>query len=395
MASNPPAAAAWQVPDGAKFVILAVETSSLAATRDGATVLTDNARVLFRPPIPTPDILNNWFGSLRVDQFQRSNLFIVVSEPSVSPGVLDDQTIRLETRAKEVFLGVLLQGAPFGFRSGVMLSGDRRGSVFDVRQVTNVEPIYPVAGAKAFRLSEAKIPEAGRIAVILRDRVMAGGFRRLRGGFASWHAAVLEKFPGERLHEFVRSLDGVMILKRREGERMFRRLGQILIGRSNANEQLLSEMYRLRNATSHLNDFERELGDYPAEGRNVTALLRAFQAEILATEVYRRILSNDELLEKMKDDDSIEGFWDLDEPELRRLWGDPIDLETPCRERFTDPDTRQPPDPRLITRTPGGSAGTSNPPAHNPERGAGRGYGHVDPLPLKATLKSPARRVDK
>lgn len=369
MASNPPEAAVWQVPEGAKFAILAVKTSSLPDRRDGMVELDGVVRVLFRTPIPAPELLNRWFGSLRARQFEESNLVVVASEQSERLGVLDDQTIRLEGRAKEVLVGLLLEGGPFGFRGGVLLSGELRGGELEVRQMTNVETISRVAGSRAFPLSDAMIQDAGRVATILRDRVMAGGFRRLRAGFASWHAAVLEGFPGERLHGFVRSLDGVMILPKSGGRRTFRQRGQLLLGRSSSNEQLLDEIYELRNTISHLNDFEDALHAYPQEGRNVTALLRSFQAELLATDVYRRILSTDELLEKMRDDDAIKVLWELDESELRRLWGPPIDLDGPCRARFTDVNTRVFPEARLITTTPEGSAATSNAPAHNPRTG--------------------------
>ena len=88
MASNPTPIAGWQITEGAKVAILAVETSSLPGPRDGEIVLADGVRVLFRPPIPMPDLWKKWLGSLRADQFQRSNLVVVVSEPSQTPGVL-------------------------------------------------------------------------------------------------------------------------------------------------------------------------------------------------------------------------------------------------------------------------------------------------------------------
>ena len=370
MSSPDSVAHPWGIPDGAKFAILAVKTSSLPDRRDGMVELDGVVRVLFRTPIPAPDLLNRWFGSLRAGQFEESNLVVVASEQAESPGVFDGQTIRLEGRVKEVLVGALLQGGPFGFRGGVLLSGELRGGELEVRQVTNVERISRVAGSKAFRLSDAMIRDAGRVATALRDRVMADGFRRFRAGFASWHAAVLEGFPGERLHGFVRSLDGVMILPKLGGRRTFRRRGQLLLGRSSLNEQLLDEIYELRNTISHLNDFEDALIAYPQEGRNVTALLRSFQAELLATEVYRRILSSDELLEKMRDDDAIKELWELDESAVHRLWGPPIDLGGPCRARFTDVNTRVFPEARLITRTSEGSEATRNAPAHNPRTGA-------------------------
>jgi hypothetical protein len=351
--------AVWQPPDGTKFAMLAVETSSLPAARDGEENVGDGVRVLFRTPLTLPDLWMRWLGSLRAERFQRSNLIIIASERSERPGVVDGQTSKLETKAKEVFLGVLLQGGPFGFRSGILLSGERRGSELEVRKTTSVSPVFRVAGTKTIRLSDALIQDASRIASVLHNRVMVGGFRRLRGGFASWHGAVLEASPSERLHGFVRSLDGTMILPRGGSQRTFRQRGQVLVGRNDVNEQLLDELYVLRSATAHLNDFEDALSGYPPEGRNVTALLRAFQSELFATEVYRRILSSDELLEHMRDDESIRSLWEIDESELRRLWGSPIDLDGACRARFVNVDTGEFPVARLITTAPEGSAGIS------------------------------------
>jgi hypothetical protein len=340
----------WTLANGKKAALLAVTTSSLPQAREGSVELAEGLQVLFQMPLEAPALLKQWLGSLAGEQFQQSNLVIIASAISEKPGVTDGQVPELERQVKEVFLGLLLQGAPFGFRGGILLSAERCAGELDVRQMTKLDPVLRVVGTKAICLDDRNVAEAGRIAEALRTRVMVGGFRRFRGGFASWHRSVLEASPDERLHGFVRSLDGLMILPTGKSRKTFRQRGQLLIGKSGANEQLLDEIYELRSTTSHLNDFEDVLVDYPEEGRNVTGLLRSFQAEQLATEVYRRILSSNDLLERFRDDDSIAMLWQLGESEFSGLFGTPIDLDGTSRARFTDATTRVFPAADLISR---------------------------------------------
>jgi hypothetical protein len=347
----------WQIPSDSKVAVLAIHTSSLPPSRAAEISLEEGLRVVFTPPPLMSPRWREWLGSIRADQFERSNLVAIAWERSETPGVVDGQTNRLELKVKRFFDGILLQGTPFGFRGGMLLSAERLVDEFEVRRATNVDPVLAVAGAKPVRLLDAVFREAAQISSILGDRVWTtAAFGRLKRGFGSWRSAVREIFPEERLYGFVRSIDGVMILPPGRGRLLFSQRGQILVGRGSANDLLLDELYRLRNTSAHLKDFEGDLSAYPTAGRNVVALMRAFQAELLATEVYRRILSSQELLEHMRDDESIERLWDLEESEIQRLWRAPIDLETPCRERFVDLNTGQFPEQRLIERGCNGPA---------------------------------------
>jgi len=133
--------------------------------------------------------------------------------------------------------------------------------------------------------------------------------------------------------------------------REFLTKSQVLVGRSPQAEELLGELYDLRSCTEQMNEFGVALRAYPAEGQTLVGLLRSCQAQVLATETYRRIFLSDELLAHFAEDSAIEQLWNLDEAELRRLWGDPIDLDLVAQGRFLDKNTGDRPDPRLLAKT--------------------------------------------
>lgn len=53
---------------------------------------------------------------------------------------------------------------------------------------------------------------------------------------------------------------------------------------------------------------------------------KALGLEVVARECLRRVLGEEELLSWFETDEEIHTFWELDEEERRRLWGEPLDV---------------------------------------------------------------------
>jgi truncated hemoglobin YjbI len=65
-----------------------------------------------------------------------------------------------------------------------------------------------------------------------------------------------------------------------------------------------------------------------------TFSLRSFQAEILAFDVYQRVLKDDALREHFRSDESITRLWDSTNDKIREIWGAPVDLAQRVKERY-------------------------------------------------------------
>ena len=76
-----------------------------------------------------------------------------------------------------------------------------------------------------------------------------------------------------------------------------------------------------------MNDFKPVLAHYPANDQDALALLRAYQAQLLASSLYERLLATPALSMHFASDDDADAFWRRDMHEQRAIWGEPIDLE--------------------------------------------------------------------
>jgi hypothetical protein len=91
----------------------------------------------------------------------------------------------------------------------------------------------------------------------------------------------------------------------------FAHRGRLFAGTSPSSHKLLSHLYELRNHTEHMNPLDSGLTEYPAADRFAVGLERAFQAQMLASEVYFRILESPSLISLYSKDDQVDSFWSM------------------------------------------------------------------------------------
>ena len=127
---------------------------------------------------------------------------------------------------------------------------------------------------------------------------------------------------------FVRALDGLMKLEQGAGEKSFvDRTAMIASGQG--IENVAREIYRLRSHSEHLSDWPPKLGYVKEPDRPEFVSRRAFYAEVLTGEAYRRVLSEPNLLRThFRTDDTIEAFWRGG----ARAWTPSIDLDAHARK---------------------------------------------------------------
>jgi hypothetical protein len=155
-------------------------------------------------------------------------------------------------------------------------------------------------------------------------------YARVRRGFRAFLAGIRERNLDERLHQFVRALDGILRLPANGGQPQFVhrcRLFTEFYGQS----AVLREMYRFRNTFEHLNDWRGAAGQAPVVPDERTAALRAYQAEILARRVFQRLFSNPDILRRFETDEDIDGFWAAQGSHQRVVWGPSFNLEEASR----------------------------------------------------------------
>jgi hypothetical protein len=130
----------------------------------------------------------------------------------------------------------------------------------------------------------------------------------------------------ERLHLFVRALDGLMAIPRGPGQTVFATRGLTFVDAANV-DPLLTQMYVLRNTQEHLNDFRPVVAAPNDDEFRRIVSARAYQAEQAALAVYRRIADAPAVRAHFFSDPSTDAFWALDATTRAGIWGARVDLD--------------------------------------------------------------------
>lgn len=126
-------------------------------------------------------------------------------------------------------------------------------------------------------------------------------WHRLRRILNTFYRACTEHDPYERMHMFVRTLDGVVMTRQRRGQSDFATRMAIITGA--VYRTMLGEAYALRSATAHLNDLPGALKRARRANEQLLFL------ELVSVETLRRILTDPALLLVFEANSAIEAFW--------------------------------------------------------------------------------------
>jgi hypothetical protein len=141
---------------------------------------------------------------------------------------------------------------------------------------------------------------------------------------AAFQAGAQQAEPAYRLHQFVRTVEAFMPASVR-GANDFAERATLFLKPDPRNKDVLKELYDLRSATEHHRPFDQRA--LPGVGNpNDIAMQRTRQAETLAREALRRLLSgSQDHRPHLKDESSLENFW-ANSQQVSQAWGTPIDI---------------------------------------------------------------------
>lgn len=273
--------------------------------------------------------LSKILGSITMNHLNKSRLVIL----RVLPDIHMDRDFLKDT-VEQFFYAILMQGFPPN-AGGVIFHGIGKN---DEYRVLSGGPLlkYPrLSGALPAEIGAETLQNASAIAKGMRSIYSFDiGFERIKRGLNAWLRAAREINPQEKLHNFVRSLDGFIDLARGEGKGQFISRGTEIIQSREKMGILLGELYDIRSKAEHLVFWEDALPKVKQHERANRLLLRAFQAERISSRVYEAFFTRPKIWPEFIDSKSQVGFWRKPSKELRKVWGKPINVDKEVKRRL-------------------------------------------------------------
>jgi hypothetical protein len=202
--------------------------------------------------LSVPGHWKEWLGSLAWDELHEANLFLWATAPTSSPDLLDAENSTLQTRVFMLYYGLMLAAPRLATTGrGMLLTGARRDDV-DVRQHGWVDALLRSQGVFWDPIRRSELQEAVTIGNALEAIQNLLPFRRLRAAVTCFYAGLQAEDPAERIHEFVRTIEGCILPARSKTEAQFVSRTEIFVGPR--EHDWAHALFNVRSAVEHLND---------------------------------------------------------------------------------------------------------------------------------------------
>jgi hypothetical protein len=311
----------WVV-DGEKYALVGLEVELEWELR--SEQIAPNLWALSGPEFRVPAHWREWIGSIRVNQVERCNLFLLSKLASAKPEILDSENKQLKERVHKCYLGLLLASRLAPRHRPVILTESRRDGDIGVRQHQDLEcPVprifgpYPAVGHNTVK----RAAHLGENLGLLAKTPPPGTAWRLFRVLDIFFRARTMRDPLDRLHQYCRCIEGLILPEAGETKRQFKSRTELFIGPT--HHELMGQIYDIRSAVEHVHEnqflqvFDRAL-------RLDIARKEAIAEDITRTAI-ARIIENPQLSSHFANDVALAKFWNRAEPERRLTWGNPID----------------------------------------------------------------------
>jgi len=300
----------------------------------GTVAVSEETEVSAATPVALDEGWKTFLGSIQADKFERSGLFITTQR--AIPRFGREAHTESQQTAHLFHYCLLLQGCAFS-PSGQIVSGYNENGRVRLEQLGPIDG-HPRPSYRRFtRVTADRIVEAGQLFQGVAP-IYAGGdypfrpYRRLRLGFNSWIFGLRSMHVDHRLHWFVRSLEAIMKLPRYGITPTFKKRGQEFTGFSTRNEKMFKQLYDLRSCVAHVKEYRQELRKPKGIARDHAFAFWSLCAELLASEVYKRIFQSVAFRDSFLNEARAAGFWRRKPLNRSAVMGTPIDALSLTRQ---------------------------------------------------------------
>lgn len=314
--ANPPT---W-IGDGEKYAFVGLSVKVEGQIVAGG--LAPHLWILADTKFNIPPHWRVWLGSIRAEEVEDCNLFLLSKMASSAPSVLDAENQKLQQRVSNFYVGLVLASTFAPAHKPVMLSGSRHDGEVDIRQQHDFDSPVPCV----FRGYPAVVNDDIQFAAHLAGQIEALGMAPLKGGhwrlfrtLSIYRDTRTVQDILDRLHQYARCIDGLILPDPGKTKQQFRSRTELFIGPR--HHDMMGEIYDVRSAVEHLHE-NRYLEGFDRETR-LDLLKKEAIAEHIARTALARIVGDSNLWPHFANTSALAAFWALPEADRRRIWGDP------------------------------------------------------------------------
>lgn len=261
-----------------------------------------------------------------MERLENSNLIMIASEGSANPQVLDEHHKKLKKRLSQTFCLLQLSGV-IEYEGANLLCGSFFDGKSEIRQMSEFPFFYQTMGYSRTPVTIERLEKAVQLRKSLDEMDSSpNDFKRLKWGWRVLMDGLQKEHSDERIHQFVRSLEALILSEVGKTKRQFTHRCQTFAKASTHTKQILEEAFELRSMTEHLNAWEQAVESYPEDDREMVALHRTRQMEQLATFAYSHILESCTIRKHFITEMKQREFWKLSDNTRRNIWGMQLDL---------------------------------------------------------------------
>ena len=308
--------------DGDKYAIIALPTVplDLRSSPDVAELAPGIwfARAL---PLAMEPHWRQWLGSVRSEQIAKAKLILLARAKSKAPAILDDENERLGALVGRLYQGLQLAGRIWVDGEVVRITGAKRDGMIDIRQVSTLSAPRITNHVLATSIGMETLRKAVEFVPVLNS-FPGGKYLRLCRVLNAFFSGLAEVDVRERLHQFCRSVEGLILPDIGHTNRQFKSRTELFVGPG--EHEYMGRLYANRGATEHMNDPDAP-GATDRERRDAFLEMTVVSEEV-ARGCLVKVLLNPNVRRYYVDDATLKSFWSLDEESRRSIWGAPVNL---------------------------------------------------------------------
>jgi hypothetical protein len=273
-------------------------------------------------PVQLGDHWEKWLGTIRAEGLGHANLFLMAKTRSDSVEILDGENAELKKLVYWFHVGLLLSVRLTTFDDPSQLTGSSYDGQSSVREVGHLSRAAPIVGLTPETVTIDHLARAAAVASALQEWGSTGGSWRFNRVLQIYAFARANSDPLERIHQFSRCIDGLILPDAGRTRRQFMSRTETFIGpREHA---LMGSIYDIRSLVEHLREYE--FLDPPSRPEREELFRKAALMEHLARHCIGRVLLTKSLWPHFSNPGALEGFWNLPPGARGNLWGATIDL---------------------------------------------------------------------